>query len=227
VAELVVAEDAAAVAVGALAAWIDARLGEAPRVRLAIPGGSAVGVVGGLRRELGRDAWSRVALTWVDERVVPFAHHDSNRGAAYRAGALDAATPPLRELALVEDGESVEEALVRVDASLRDDFEDGLDALILGAGGDGHIASLFPGRPWPEGRVGHVADSPKPPPSRLTLTAGFLATAKVAALLAVGAGKAEAVARICEGDPELPTAGLAGLTVYTDEAGAARARRRA
>ena len=55
--------------------------------RLAIPGGSALAALGAARRRLG-DAWSRVLLTWVDERCVALAHEESNRGAAYRAGFL-------------------------------------------------------------------------------------------------------------------------------------------
>ena len=43
------------------------------RVRLAIPGGSALGLMPDVRARLGK-AWQRVALTWVDERCVPVAH---------------------------------------------------------------------------------------------------------------------------------------------------------
>ena len=55
-------------------------------VRLAIPGGSALAALPEARRRMG-PVWSRVRLTWVDERCVPFAHPESNRGRAHRSGA--------------------------------------------------------------------------------------------------------------------------------------------
>jgi 6-phosphogluconolactonase len=161
--------------------------------------------------------WARTRLTWVDERCVPVASADSNRGAVLRSGAL--ATAPAVTLGLVEDGESVAQSLVRVDAALRDDFADGLDVTLLGIGPDGHIASLFPGRPWGDGRVLHVADSPKPPPSRLTLTRRLLATAPVHVLMAGGEAKRDALLRLSRADPSLPATGLAGLVIVTDQSG--------
>ena len=49
--------------------------------RLAISGGSALDAASDARVRLA-DEWKRVVLTWVDERCVPVASADSNRGAA-------------------------------------------------------------------------------------------------------------------------------------------------
>jgi 6-phosphogluconolactonase len=188
------------------------------RARLAVAGGSALGVLGALRGLVQGGVWSRLALTWVDERCVPLADPQSNRGSAYRGGQLDAADPPALELPLYLDGETPPEACARVAAALRGDFQGGLDALLLGMGEDGHIASLFPGRPFE--RIGNppvfpVPDSPKPPPRRITLALSMLATAGGAVLVAPGDAKREARERLAQGDPELPASTLKGLTVIS------------
>jgi 6-phosphogluconolactonase len=190
-------------------------LAERGSVRLAIPGGSALAVLPRARRRLGDD-WTRVALTWVDERCVPEDDAESNRGAARRLGLLEAPAPA-RLLPLYEDGESPARAAVRVAIALSKDFRDGLDVLLLGMGADGHIASLFPSRSQPqEGWVVHVADSPKPPADRITLTRAFLETARAAVLLVVGESKRDALLGLLAGDSRLPACGLPGLVIVTD-----------
>lgn len=190
-----------------------ARVPDAPR--LAIPGGSAVAALGPVRERLGR-AWKRVRLTWVDERCVPLADAESNRGFAYRAGVLDADDPPVLELPLFRDGETGAQAVARVESALDREFDGALDVLLLGMGEDGHVASLFPGR-QPEGRRAvYVTASPKPPPERITLTRSFLGTARETVLLATGESKRNALSRLLSGDTGLPAHGLPRLTVVTD-----------
>lgn len=189
------------------------RVPDAPR--LAIPGGSAVAALRPAREELG-SAWEHVRLTWVDERCVPLADARSNRGAAYRAGALDAGAPPALELPLFRDGETGDDAVARVESALDRGFGGALDVLLLGLGEDGHVASLFPGRQTDGLRVAHVRGSPKPPPERITLTRSFLGTAGETVLFAVGEGKRAALARLLRGDAALPAHGLLGLAVVTD-----------
>lgn len=189
--------------------------------RLAIAGGSAVRALRAAREALPGQVWARTRLTWVDERCVPFASGDSNRGEAHRSGALDDAAPPAVELALVLDGESVAQALARAGAALRELFGGALDVTLLGMGPDGHIASLFPRASRfeevpSEALVRHVADAPKPPPSRLTLTRALLTTAKVQVLFAAGEGKRQALERLVSGDRALPAVGLGGLVIVTD-----------
>ena len=181
--------------------------------RVAIPGGSAVLALAPTRALVPPDAWKRVRLTWVDERCVPLASPDSNRGAALKNGPLGVAS----ELALVLDGESPATSVARVEQALRASFEGALDVTLLGMGEDGHIASLFPGHAWAtDALAAHVAESPKPPKDRITLTRTILATARTSILLAAGEGKRAALERLVRGDASLPAHGLPGLVVVTD-----------
>jgi 6-phosphogluconolactonase len=193
-----------------------AREGSAPR--LAIPGGSALAALAVARRRLRDEGtFERVRLTWVDERCVPAASPDSNRGAAARLGLLQDPAPA-EILELFHDGESGAQAVERVAAELRARFDGALDVVLLGMGEDGHVASLFPGAPTPpDARVFHVVESPKPPRERISLTRALLATARHTVLLASGESKRGALSRLAAGDPTLPAHGLPGLTVVTDQ----------
>jgi len=214
--------------IGRAAAWLAEALVAADRARagagarLAIPGGSALAVAGATRALLGDPVWARLALTWVDERQVPHDDPESNAGAAARAGLFDGGRPRV-VLPLYEDGESPEAAVARVEAAFARDLG-GLDVVLLGIGDDGHVASLFPGHPEPvAGVVGVVAGAPKPPAARLTLTRGALVQAGRALVVATGAGKRAAVARLLARDPALAVSALPDLTVITDHlAGAPR-----
>lgn len=189
-------------------------------LRLAIPGGSALAAVVRAAAELG-ELWRRVALIWVDERCVPVADRDSNRGEALRAGLLGGAGAsgprPARAVALFEDGELPEAALARVARCYAAELAGGIDVAVLGMGPDGHVASLFPDRPAPtSGCVAFVPDAPKAPPRRITLTREALATARQTLLVATGEEKRGALERLRTGDPRLAATGLPGLVVFTD-----------
>ncbi len=83
----------------------------------------------------------------------------------------------------------------------------GLDAVLLGVGEDGHIASLFPRHAGLSelSEVFPVYDSPKPPLRRLTVSIGVLRNAGLLAILALGAAKG-LVVRAASGtaDPARP-----------------------
>ena len=182
--------------------------------RLAVAGGSAAGALGLARKALG-PRWQQMRLTWVDERQVPFGSPESNRGEAYRLADLDPKDPPALELPLFLDGETASEASQRVEDALHRDFKSGLDFLLLGMGEDGHIASLFPGRPWPKGLVHEVEDSPKPPSRRISLGLELLGRTP-AVLVVLGATKADALGRLLRGDQALPASHSSHITVVTD-----------
>lgn len=195
-----------------LVAALNSILTEREHVRVAVAGGSALAALAPALEALGA-ARARIRLTWVDERCVPVADAESNRGTAV---ARWADRGPGETLPLWLDGETVDAALTRVRAGLATRFEDGLDVTLLGMGGDGHIASLFVGRRVDADRVAHVPDSPKPPARRMTLTRDLLATATTHVLLAKGEGKRDALTRLLAGDSTLPATGLPGLVLVTD-----------
>ena len=100
-----------------------------------------------------------------------------------------------------------------------------LDLVMLGVGPDGHVASLFPGHDHPDALVVAEADSPKPPPERISLSMGLICRASRVWIVASGEEKAEAVRGSVAGDAGLPAGvarGADGTRWYVDEAAASR-----
>lgn len=104
------------------------------------------------------------------------------------------------------------------------------DTTLLGVGEDGHVASLFPGRP--DGLVDDAPDaigvrgSPKPPPERVSLSARRLRASDEIVLLVTGAAKRDAIARLARLDPSIPATAVAraGADVWLDDEAAADIR---
>lgn len=145
--------------------------------------------------------WEKVVFVFGDERLVAPDHAESNFAAARTAflDALPSAT--VRRVHGEKRGADAAEAYaVEIDALSP------LDLVHLGVGPDGHVCSLFPGHAVRDDvRVVHVADSPKPPADRVTLTYRALAEAREIHLVAWGSGKAAAVAGVLDvADPALP-----------------------
>ncbi|ROO84154.1 6-phosphogluconolactonase [Actinocorallia herbida] len=156
-----------------------------------------------------RDAvdWAKVDVWWGDERFVPEGDADRNalqaREALLDAVPLDPARVHPMPASDGPDGDDVEAAAVRHAAELRaaakpeDPVEaPSFDVLMLGVGPDAHIASLFPGLPGvleDKRTVIGVHDSPKPPPTRVSLTVPVIQAAREVWVVAAGEGKAEAI----------------------------------
>jgi 6-phosphogluconolactonase len=141
--------------------------------------------------------WGRVSVLFGDERCVPPDHPESNYRMA-RESLLDRTAPATvyripAELG-PEEGADVYAEVV--------DFAAPLDFVLLGVGEDGHVASLFPGHPAlrASGLTVGIRDSPKPPPERVTLTLDVIRDARQVLVLALGEGKAQAVALARRGE---------------------------
>lgn len=200
-----------------LAFWLGEVVARTGSARLGIPGGSALAALSRVKTLVTPQVWKAVSLTWVDERVVPVASADSNRGAAERRGVLEGLG---QVLPLVLDGEDGAKACARFSPSFLSTFGGVLDVALLGMGEDGHVASLFPGHRLLDatGLVAHLDDSPKPPPARVTLTLSVLQRPETKRLvLAAGAGKRDALTKLFSKDQALPVTRLGELTLVTDQ----------
>jgi len=151
--------------------------------------------------------WPRWQVWFGDERCLPVDHPERNSVMAQvlleKIGHASAVHPIPAELGPVKAAAAYADELAGVG-----DF----DLVILGLGEDGHTASLFP-RHTP----GHSADdapdaiavydAPKPPPERVSLSAGRLSRARQVLFLVSGLGKREALRHWRVGDPAaFPTA---------------------
>ncbi len=148
--------------------------------------------------------WDRVHFFWSDERYVPPGHPDSNYRMAREALLDHIDVPPANIHRPETDLDDPDEAARRYERELQELLGDDprLDWVLLGLGEDGHVASLFPGSPLlseTERLVAVVHDSPKPPPTRLTMTLPIINDASEVHFLVTGEAKAEAVRATLEG----------------------------
>lgn len=144
--------------------------------------------------------WDEVDFWWGDERYVDSSSDDRNAKQARRdlLDHVDVDPTRVHEMPASDSGLSLEEAAEAYGSEMREHGSGGFDVLMLGLGPDGHIASLFPGSPQLDATDAiavAVADSPKPPPERVSLTYEGLARSKSVWFMVSGEGKAEAVAR--------------------------------
>lgn len=168
------------------------------RASLVATGGRSPGPVYDLLHDAPLD-WAHVAVTLSDERQVDADSPDSNarllRERLFRGPAAKAQFLPLTDYA--------EPALRKLMP---------FDAVMLGMGEDGHIASLIPGSPVmaqamdPDGQA-LIAESPEgfgsPPVARITLTLAALLQSRAIFLLIAGEAKRQVIAR-AEAGEDLP-----------------------
>ena len=154
-----------------------------------------------------------------DERCLPAGHADRNESMA-RDAWLDGSDIPPHQIHAIPGGLDPETAARSYVGALAG--VESFDLVLLGIGEDGHTASLFPGqRRGLDERAADavgVTDAPKPPPERVSLSAGRLSRARQVIVLATGASKADAIARWRRGE-ELPIAHIAppaGVDILVD-----------
>lgn len=92
--------------------------------------------------------WSKVSITLADERWVPESDSDSN-AAFVKNTLLQEKAAAAHFISLFVDGASPEEGVGEVHARLQA-IAQPFTVLVLGMGGDGHTASLFPDAPGTE-----------------------------------------------------------------------------
>ncbi|KAF8379781.1 hypothetical protein HHK36_029230 [Tetracentron sinense] len=151
--------------------------------------------------------WAKWHVFWVDERVVPKDHPDSNYKLAYDGFLSKIPIPPDHVYAIndalsaegaADDYETCLKHLVKnnvMNLSVASGFPK-FDLMLLGMGPDGHVASLFPGHPLVKENqrwVTFIKDSPKPPPERITFTFPVINSSANIALVVAGASNAGAL----------------------------------
>lgn len=153
-------------------------------------------------------AWDKVFLYWVDERVVPPDHADSNYRMAMENLILPAGIK-IEHLNRIAGERYPEEAAahyiseIRVDFKLKEGELPAFDLIHRGMGPDSHTASLFPGDPLIQDDYEIAANTyvEKFDSHRVTLLPGVLKLAKHTLVLAPGEDKASALWEVLEGKP--------------------------
>ncbi len=154
-------------------------------------------------RHAGNDTWH---IWYGDERCLPADHPDRN-SVMIEAAWLGASRIPPEQRRPIPAELGAEAAAAEYAIWL--DGVSSFDLVLLGLGEDGHTASLFPGHVWTGADVLAVHDAPKPPPDRVSLSAGRLSESQALWFVVTGAGKRGALQRWEEGE-KLPAAAVRG-----------------
>lgn len=184
------------------------------RFTIALSGGSLSKMLRGLIDNTSIK-WDKWHVFYVDERVVPLDHPDSNHLACqthlYSNVPIRAEHIHTIDISLLDDLEELSDAyekeLIREFAQKDSARFPVFDLILLGMGPDGHTASLFPNHELlkEEDRwVAYIEDSPKPPPKRITLTYPVINHAARVAFVAAGKEKQDVLKQVLD----QPEAGL-------------------
>ncbi|WP_214414554.1 6-phosphogluconolactonase [Sphaerisporangium fuscum] len=216
---------AQAVAARLITGLVDAQAAKGSAHVALTGGGMGISSLAAVAATPARDAvdWRNLDIWWGDERFLPTGDPERNETGARRALLDQVDVDPARVHVMrgPDAGVTPEESAERYAAELREAArpEDhgpvpSFDVLMLGMGPDGHVASLFPGMPalHEERPVVAVHGSPKPPPTRISLTFPALQAAREVWVIAAGEEKAGAVHLALQesGPLQVPAAGARG-----------------
>ncbi|MEN8097879.1 MAG: 6-phosphogluconolactonase [Chloroflexota bacterium] len=151
--------------------------------------------------------WSKVHLFWVDERLVPLSHPESNAGTAFSSWVPLLGMPQQNVHTVpvhLPPKDAAREYARQLDQVLGVELR--LDLVHLGLGIDGHVASLFPDS--------SALDTTEPvalvsahyqerPTQRITLNLPIINAARKLMFLVTGAEKSSIVRRVLKGNTRL------------------------
>jgi 6-phosphogluconolactonase len=160
--------------------------------------------------------FNRINFWWGDERFVASYSEDRNAVQAHKALFSKISIDPskLHVFPSADNGLTLDAAAEQF-AAYVSEVRPQFDLVFLGMGPDGHINSLFPGKPTPALGVQIIAehDSPKPPPQRLSFTYEAMNAADEIWFTVAGADKADAVSVAFGDDPtSLPVGRVRGVS---------------
>lgn len=181
-------------------------LSELPEVHIQLTGGT-IGIATLAAIADREDAhlldWSRVHVWWGDERFVESESGDRNAVQAKKAMLSKLPAANLHEFPASDESMTLDQAANFFSAELAA-IEPHFSLAFVGMGPDGHICSLFPGKPAIEAGVQVIAehDSPKPPPQRLSFSYEAMNAVDELWFVIAGADKQDAVSVAFGDDPE-------------------------
>ncbi len=181
-------------------------LSELPEVHIQLTGGT-IGIATLAAIADREDAhlldWSRVHVWWGDERFVESESGDRNAVQAKKAMLSKLPAANLHEFPASDEGMTLDQAANFFSAELAA-IEPHFSLAFVGMGPDGHICSLFPGKPAIDVGVQVIAehDSPKPPPQRLSFSYEAMNAVDEIWFVVAGSDKQEAVSVAFGDDPE-------------------------
>ena len=216
-------------------AWLETQSKE--KVTVSLSGGSTPTLLFEiLAKQFANKAdWSRVHFFWGDERCVSPDDPQSNYGVC-KSLLLDHVSIPEANVHRVIGEADPESEAVRYGEEMKQHCELNdaglpmLDLLILGMGGDGHTASIFPHQIelLKSDAICAVATHPESRQKRVSMTGPVLNAAKKVDFLVTGAGKASVLGEIFaktgawETYPTSFIESKGPVTFYLDEAAAAK-----
>jgi len=173
--------------------------------------------------------WMSVHVWWGDERFVPAGDPDRNEFQAQHALLSSVPLPEenIHRMGSSDDFTSAEAAAAAYSDEIAAHGTPTWDVAMFGMGPDGHIASLFPDHPvylaGGDAEAVAVHDSPKPPPTRISLTLASINRSREVWVVAAGEAKADAVAGALRSDSTLPASRVHGVaaTMWLVDAAAA------
>ncbi|MBL7967936.1 MAG: 6-phosphogluconolactonase [Prolixibacteraceae bacterium] len=166
---------------------------------LAISGGKTPDLLFAILAEkyTSPDLWHKVHFWWVDERMVPPDHPESNYRVANQL-LLSQISIAEENIHRIKGENNPEEEALSYAVQIQKNLPSGngwpvFDLILLGMGDDGHTASIFPDQMelLESDQICAVATHPVSGQKRVTLTGKAINNAVKICFLVTGAGKAE------------------------------------
>lgn len=179
--------------------------------------------------------WTRMKVFFVDERCVPPENSDSNYGMV-RSLLVGVVPIDYENVFRIRGEDRPDKEAVRYSKVVESQvpMQDGwpvFDVILLGAGGDGHTSSIFPGQEklLSSDRIYEVSYNPNNGQKRIAMTGCPIVNARRVIFLITGRSKAEVVEEICTSGDTGPAAYIAhhakNVELFLDDYAAANINR--